>query len=183
MMLRVLIKLILALLSTVTATLPASAEFIPLIPSNKTIVAYVVDGDTIAVQMKGELEKIRLIGIDTPESRRNKRATRQAERSERDIKTIMEFGQRAKQALQTLLPKGTELKVEYDIEKRDRYGRLLAYVYLKNNIMVNEEMIAQGYAQLLTYPPNIKHTERFTRALRRSQKEGRGLWASGGFKN
>jgi len=177
---RILTTLLFALLPTLSS---ASAEFIPLLPTKKPLVAYVVDGDTIAVRIDRGVEKVRLIGIDTPESRKNERAALQAERSHRDIKTIMEFGRRAKDAMKELLPKGTELRIEYDVQKRDKYGRLLGYVYRTDNTMVNEEMLLRGYAQLLTIPPNVKYVDRFKKALAKSQREKRGLWASGGFSN
>jgi micrococcal nuclease len=182
-MTRLFLNLLLALIAASAIVAPASAEFIALIPSKMPFVAYVVDGDTIAVRIDKTIEKVRLIGIDTPESRKNERAQLQAERSNRDIKTIMEFGKRAKDTLKGLLPKGTELRVEYDTQKRDKYGRLLAYVYRTDNVMINEEMILRGYAQLLTIPPNVRYVERFKRALAKSKKEQRGLWASGGFQN
>jgi micrococcal nuclease len=181
---KTMIRCALALLITVTATaLSASAEFIPLLATKQPLVAYVIDGDTIAVRIDRTVEKVRLIGIDTPESRKNERAALQAERSNRDIKTIMEFGRRAKDCLKSLLPKGTELRIEYDVQKRDKYGRLLGYVYRTDNTMINEEMLLRGYAQLLTIPPNVKYVDRFKKVLAKSQKEKRGLWASGGFQN
>jgi len=159
----------------------ARAEFLALIPSKKPILNYVVDGDTISVHINGEAEKVRLIGIDTPESRRNDRAKLQAERSKRDVATIVQMGKKAKEVLKEILPKGTELRIEYDVQKRDKYGRLLAYVYKTDNTMINEEMLRQGYAQLLTIPPNVRYVERFRKVLTKSQKEGRGFWGSGGF--
>ena len=179
-MMRILTALLCTALLTVSS---ASAEFIPLLPTKKPLVAYVVDGDTIAVRIDRGLEKVRLIGIDTPESRKNKQALLQAERSKRDIKTIMEFGRRAKDSLKGLLPKGTELRIEHDVQKRDKYGRLLGYVYRTDNTMVNEEMVLRGYAQILTIPPNVKYVDRFKKALAKSQREKRGLWAAGGFSN
>lgn len=176
---RTIIILAIALLSALGVS--ARAEFIPILPSKKPILTYVVDGDTIAVQIEREIEKVRLIGIDTPESRRNDRAKLQAERSKQDLKAIIQMGKQAKEALKTLLPKGTELRVEYDVRKRDKYGRLLAYVYKTDGTMINEEMLRLGYAQLLTIPPNVRYVERFRKALNKAQKEQRGLWASGGF--
>lgn len=176
---RSIIALIVALLTALGVS--ARAEFIPLLPAKKPLLTYVVDGDTIAVQIEREIEKVRLIGIDTPESRRNERANLQAERSRQDVKIILQMGKQAKEALKTLLPKGTELRIEYDVRKRDRYGRLLAYVYKTDGTMINEEMVRLGYAQLLTIPPNVRYVERFKKALTKAQKEERGLWASGGF--
>ncbi len=174
-----LIAIIIALLSSFGFA--AKAEFIPLIPTKTPVLTYVVDGDTIAVQIERTIEKVRLIGIDTPESRRNDRANLQAERSRRDVKTIIQMGKQAKEVFKGLLPKGTELRIEYDVQKRDKYGRLLAYVYTKDNTMINEEMLRLGYAQLLTIPPNVRYVERFRKALTKSRNDKRGLWASGGF--
>ncbi len=176
---RALVALVIAFLSALGIS--ARAEFIPLIPAKTPVLTYVVDGDTIAVQIERDIEKVRLIGIDTPESRRNERAKMQAERTKRDVKTIIQMGKQAKEALKVLLPKGTELRIEYDVQKRDRYGRLLAYVYTKDNTMINDEMLRQGYAQLLTIPPNVRYVERFRKTLTKAQKEQQGLWRSGGF--
>jgi micrococcal nuclease len=179
-----MIRFVLCLITIISLSVnSAAAEFRPLLPTKKPVVAYVVDGDTIAVHIDRAVEKVRLIGIDTPESRKNDRAALQAERSHQDIKTIMEFGRRAKETLKGLLPKGTELRIEYDVQKRDKYGRLLAYVYRTDNLMINEEMVSRGYAQLLTIPPNVRYVDRFKKALNKSQREKRGLWASGGFQN
>jgi len=181
-MIRALSALLFSLVLLLGAPSSTYSEFIPLLPTKKPTVAYVVDGDTIAVRIDRGIEKVRLIGIDTPESRSNDRARLQAERSRRDIKTIIQFGKQAKEALKTMLPKNSEVRLEYDVQKRDKYGRLLAYAYI-NNTMVNEEMLLRGYAQLLTIPPNVRYVERFRKALAKSQKERRGLWESGGFQN
>jgi micrococcal nuclease len=143
----------------------------------------VVDGDTITVRLGERTESVRLIGIDTPESRFNKRAALQAERSEKDVRTILNLGKQAYAALRSLAPKGSMVRLEFDVERRDRYDRLLAYVYSHDGVMLNEEMISRGYAQLLTIPPNVRYVERFTKALKKSQQAGRGLWSSGGFRN
>lgn len=179
-MFRIVSALLIALCGTV---LSASAEFIPLLPTKRPILAYVVDGDTIAIRIDRRIEKVRLIGVNTPESLRNKQSAIQAKRSNRDIKTILEMGRRAKNSLKDLLPKGSEVRLEYDVQKRDKYGRLLAYVYRTDNTMINEEIVLRGYAQIRTIPPNVKYADRFSRALAKSQKAKRGLWASGGFQN
>jgi len=182
-MIRTLSAIALGFAITLGVCASPRADFRPLIPSNRPTVAYVVDGDTIAVQLGRGVDKVRLIGIDTPESRSNDRAKLQAERSKRDIKTILQLGKQAKETLKSLLPKGTELRLEYDAQQRDKYGRLLAYAYRMDNTMINEEMLLRGYAQLLTIPPNIRYVERLRKALNKAQKEQRGLWASGGFQN
>jgi micrococcal nuclease len=154
------------------------------VPAPKTApLVYVIDGDTIAVRVNRQIEKVRLIGIDTPESRKNNRAKLQAERSSRDVKAIVELGHQASMTMKEIAKPGTEIRLEFDVRERDKYGRLLAYAYLPNGTMINEEMLSRGYAQLLTMPPNVRHVARFKAALKESQQEGRGLWASGGFNN
>lgn len=176
---RYILTVLVVLLASLSVV--AHAEFIPLIPSKTPVVTYIIDGDTIAVQIGRTIEKVRLIGIDTPESRRNERANLQAERGKRDVKAIIQMGKQAKEALKGLAPKGTELRIEYDVQRRDKYGRLLAYLYTKDNTMINEEMLRLGYAQLLTIPPNVRYVERFRKVLTKSRDDKRGLWASGGF--
>jgi micrococcal nuclease len=139
----------------------------------------VVDGDTIKVRNGDRIESVRLIGIDAPESNPNDRAFRQAERTSLDIKTIVQLGKRSKYHLQNLLPVGTVVKLETDADPRDRYGRLLAYVYLPSGAMVNETMLASGFASPLTVPPNVKYAERFAKVSRESRNAKRGLWAEG----
>jgi len=142
-------------------------------------VTRVVDGDTIVVQLdSGRLEHVRLIGIDTPESKPNKRASLQAGRSQRDEQSIIAMGKEAMRITEQLSPPGTPVSLELDVQPRDKYRRLLAYVYLPSGAMLNEEIIARGYANLLTIPPDVRHTERFRRALEASRAARRGLWAA-----
>ncbi len=63
-----------------------------------------------------------------------------------------------------------------DVEKRDKYGRLLGYVYLSNGKMLNEEVVKAGYGSLMTHPPNVKYQERFLKAYREARENNRGLW-------
>ena len=116
-----------------------------------------VDGDTIVV---GE-ERVRLIGIDTPES----------------VKpgTPVECFAREASAFLERLVEGRRVRLELDVEERDRYGRLLAYVY-RDDLFVNAEMVARGYATVATFPPNVRHVQRFLRLQRDARANGRGLW-------
>jgi micrococcal nuclease len=95
----------------------------------------VVDGDTLALTNG---EKVRLIGIDAPESRPNPRAEKQMEAQGKDLTTIIFMGKAATRFVQGLVRPGDQVRLEFDIEKRDRYGRLLCYVYLRNGKMLNE---------------------------------------------
>ena len=136
----------------------------------------VVDGDTLKINYKGKQESIRLIGIDAPESRVNPRAKRESQRTGKDMKNILAMGKEATQFVNTLVKSGDKVSIEFDVEKRDKYGRLLGYVYLSNGKMLNEEIVKSGYANLLTIPPNIKYQDRFVRAYREARGNNRGLW-------
>lgn len=141
-------------------------------------VVRVVDGDTLKVELNGRVENIRLIGIDTPESKVNKKAKKDAARSSQDIKTIVSLGKAATSFTKSIIKPGDLVDIEQDVQSRDRYGRLLAYVYLKSGKMLNEEIIAAGFASVMTIPPNVRHQERFLRAYRTARERQRGLWAS-----
>lgn len=169
-----IIALVLSLLHTF---LPSSHVTWATVREQQADVVSVVDGDTISVTIDGKLERVRLIGIDTPESRPNRRASKQATSERLDSKKILELGAKASAHTKTLLPKGSHVRLEYDVQKRDRYGRLLAYVWLPDGTMANEEIIRSGFAYLLTIPPNVKYREKFADAFRKSREESRGLWA------
>ncbi len=142
------------------------------------IVATVVDGDTIRIRRPGRRsELVRLIGLDAPEKRLNARAEGSARRNHVDIRKILFLGEKASNYLRGRLPKGSAITLEYDVEHRDRYGRLLAYVYLPDKTCLNEEILAAGYAHLLTVPPNVRHSEILRAAYRKAREAGAGLWA------
>lgn len=119
----------------------------------------ITDGDTVKLLIQGRQEKCRLIGIDAPELAQHP------------------WGQGARAAMAKLLS-GRALSVEIDVQERDRYGRLLIYLFA-NGTLVNETMILQGNAQLYTVPPNVRYVERFRRAQEQARAALRGIWAPG----
>jgi micrococcal nuclease len=121
-------------------------------------VTRVIDGDTFVVA--GD-ERVRLIGVDTPETRR-------------PGSPVECFGRRAS-AMTRRLVEGRRVRLELDVEPRDRYGRLLAYVRRSDGLFVNAELVRRGYATPLTVPPNVRHAARFTRLAREARRAGRGL--------
>ena len=143
--------------------------------SNATVVR-VVDGDTLRIEMNGHEEAVRLIGIDTPESKINKKAKKDAIKTNHDIETITAMGKEAARYVRTLVRKGDMVGIEYDVQKRDKYHRLLVYAYLSDGKMLNEEIIKAGYANVMTYPPNVKYQDRFVRAYREARDTKRGLY-------
>ena len=101
-------------------------------------VVKVIDGDTLVLKMNGKEEKFRLIGIDCPEARVNPKAQKDSERSGEDLRKIIEMGQKATEFIKSLVRKGDRVRIEFDVQKRDQYGRLLGYVYLGDGRMLNE---------------------------------------------
>lgn len=123
----------------------------------------VVDGDTIVVT--GGI-RVRLIGVDTPETKDPR-------------KTVQCFGREAADHTSQLLAPGTKVRLVYDVERTDRYGRMLAYVYrLADGVFVNAALIRDGYAQVATFPPNVAHVEEFLELQRQARAAGRGLWSA-----
>lgn len=124
----------------------------------------VVDGDTYEIFIGGR-EKVRLIGVDTPES-----LAPQKERNVKEGRVASDF---AKELLE-----GKFVQVEYDVQERDRYGRVLAYLYIDGK-MINEILLEEGMAQTATYPPNIKYADRFREIERAARESGKGFWKDG----
>jgi micrococcal nuclease len=128
-------------------------------------VVKVVDGDTIHVMVGGRAEKVRYIGMDTPET--HKPGT-----------PVQCFG-RAASAFNARLVAGKPVQLRTDAETRDRYGRLLAYVYRRpDGLFVNAELVRRGYAVILTIPPNVSHAGELLRLERGARVAGRGLWSA-----
>jgi len=124
----------------------------------------VVDGDTIDIAISGNTERVRLIGINTPETKH-------------PTKGMECFGPEASAYTKQLLPKGTKLRVERDIEARDKYGRLLLYVYIENsNVFVNLDLVLQGYARPMVFEPNTAHKADFAQAATQAELRNVGLW-------
>lgn len=135
---------------------------------NRAEVIEVVDGDTVRLDVAGRIENVRLIGIDTPET---KHPTRGVEC----------YGPEAASFLTALLPPGTVLRVERDAQARDAYGRLLLYVYLAHvdgERFVNLEIVARGLARPLSIEPNVRYEHNFVDAAFDAQRNLRGLWAA-----
>jgi micrococcal nuclease len=136
-------------------------------PPSSGRVVRVVDGDTIRVRLGGTEERVRYIGVDTPES--VKPGT-----------PVQCFG-KAASAFNARLVRARTVRLEFDAERRDRYGRLLAYVYREpDGLFVNAELMRRGYAQPLTIAPNVAHASEFRRLARTARRGERGLWAACG---
>jgi micrococcal nuclease len=128
-------------------------------PARGTVLR-VTDGDTIRVRLDGGgVERVRYIGVDTPERGRC-------------------FARQATAANARLL--GRRIRLEYDADRRDRYGRLLAYVRGRDGRMINAELVRGGFAVPLTVAPNVRQAARLRRLAREARLAGRGLWGACG---
>jgi micrococcal nuclease len=127
----------------------------------------VVDGDTIDVEIGERTERVRLIGIDTPETKKPN-------------SPVECWGPEASAFTESLLPVGTAVRIERDIVGRDDYGRLLGYVHLVNGVdlFVNLEIVEQGFAQPLTIEPNSTFARDFAAAARRAERADLGMWGA-----
>lgn len=128
-------------------------------------VVKVIDGDTIIVlDSTGTEVHVRLIGINSPESR--------------DFKHIKKepLGEEATEQAKNIM-KDMRVYLEFDVEKQDKYGRALAYVYTEDGVFVNDSMLRSGYAELMTISPNVKHVDRFVASQAFAKAHEKGIWS------
>jgi micrococcal nuclease len=134
-------------------------------PTQEAAVVRVVDGDTIIVRLGGQDMRLRYIGIDAPET-------------VRPDHPVEWLGPEASEANRRLV-EGRTLILEKDVSETDRFGRLLRYAWLRDGgdwLMVNHELVRLGYAQVTTFPPDVKYADLFLEAQREAREAGRGLW-------
>lgn len=134
-------------------------------PTETALVLRVVDGDTIEVDRGLGAEKVRYIGVDTPET-------------VKPGSPVEWMGPEASAANKALV-EGREVVLEHDVSETDRYGRLLRYVWLHDGpawTLVNLALVSAGYAAVVTYPPDVKYVELYLAAQREAREAGRGLW-------
>lgn len=144
-----------------TVTVPGTTE-----QGTEAVVRSVVDGDTIEVSFGGGTgERVRLLGIDTPET-------------VKPDAPVDCFGPEASAATKDLLEPGTTVIVQRDTEARDRYGRLLGYIWRTDGTFVNRVLVADGFARTLSIAPNTAHRGDLAAAAAEARAAGRGLWAS-----
>jgi micrococcal nuclease len=134
--------------------------------TNEASVVLVVDGDTVRLRIADTTETVRLIGVDTPETKH-------------PTKGVQCYGPQATQFLAQLLPVGSVVRIERDVEARDAYRRLLLYLYVTVNgteVFVNRELVVRGFARPLDIAPNSRYGDVFVTAAFDAQQNARGLW-------
>ena len=132
----------------------------------------VVDGDTLKLSDK---RRIRLIGVDTPELHYSEKLLRDSKRTHKNIEAIQALGAKAADFTRELC-EGKNVRIETDVRKLDKYGRLLAYIYLEDGTFVNAKILEEGYGQVMTIPPDVKYADYFLKLEREARKNGKGLW-------
>ena len=147
----------------ITAFTPITAIAQPAAPLPGCTIRRVIDGDTFVCSADSTRVTVRLLGVDAPE------------RGQRP------YGQEATRFLQRTLPPGTVVRIERDVRERDRYGRLLAWVWTGDEGMLNEALLRAGLAVVDIQPPNVRHAERLRDAARAAREAGTGLWATPAF--
>jgi micrococcal nuclease len=144
-----------------------SPAYAPLREELSGTLVRIVDGDTVWVRLASGVEKVRYIGIDAPEVHHPTRGE--------------EPGGRAATEINRGLVDDRPVRLEPDVQLRDRYGRLLAYVWVTRadggEVMVNAELVRLGYAQVMTIPPNVRHAEMLRKLAVEARENHRGLWA------
>ena len=148
------------------ATSAAERATWPKAPANAVAarVERVVDGDTFVAELGGRDERVRVIGVDTPETVAPGRP-------------VERYGKEASNFAKRELT-GATVRLGGDVEPRDRYDRLLAYVWLPDGTFWNALLAAEGYAQLITVPPNVAYVDLFRRLVAEARAAHRGLWAN-----
>ena len=141
--------------STTSETLPPPPQ-----ASGDCVLSFVIDGDSIRC---ADGREIRLLSIDAPEMAQEP------------------WGARAREELLRVAPTSTSLRVEYDVERVDSFGRDLAYLHLPEGDMLNEHMVASGYALAFIFPPNRRYEDRILAAEAAASAAGSGLWGEWGF--
>lgn len=141
-------------------------------------VVRVIDGDTFKGIIDTDTFYIRLIGVDCPESKKNIKTCKDAKESNIDIKTIINMGKLAKRFTEKYIKEDSIILLEYDVQKRDKYGRILGYIWLNDTLMFNDFLIKEGYAQLMTFPPNLKYHKKFLKSLKLAREQEKGLWST-----
>ncbi len=122
------------------------------------------DGDTVTLSINNNIFRARLIGIDAPEMGQRP------------------WGEKAKRHLKRLIKPGEKIIIETDIERLDKYDRLLVYLFKEDGTLINERMLLDGYAVLFTIPPNVRYVERFIKAEETASELKKGIWGKDGLK-
>jgi micrococcal nuclease len=162
------VALVAVAVTAATLAIRNRGEGVPELPPDVGMVEWVIDGDTVDIEIAGAEERVRLIGINTPETHT-------------DTGVPECFGPEAFAFTRSLLPVGTEVRLVRDVVGRDDYDRLLAYVFRRDDdLFVNEAIIGGGHARPLSIGPNTAYADRFVAAATAAEAADLGLWGACG---
>ncbi|MDD5042182.1 MAG: thermonuclease family protein [Candidatus Omnitrophica bacterium] len=139
---------------------------------SNVLVLRVVDGDTLKLE---DGNYVRLLGIDTPELHESAKLYRDSSRSGKSVEEIKREGKRSYEFTRALA-EGRRVRLEFDTERRDKYNRILAYVFLQDGTFLNGRIVEEGYASITHYKMNTKYADEFLRLYRQARENRRGLW-------
>ncbi len=148
---------------SIVSSLGSSCASPKQLPSDVATIIRVIDGDTVVLRLQGEIETVRLIGVDTPET-------------VHPTKPVECFGPEASAFTHSVLKPKTQVRVQRDVEARDRYQRLLIYLYLIDGTFVNQELLRLGFARTMSIAPNTAFANRFTSIENVARENQIGLW-------
>lgn len=131
----------------------------------------VISADTLTILYHGKWEEIKLIGPDAPETVLNDKAYEEALRNSLTPDEVLSRGLKATEFVKQYLQYGSQVWVEFDVQKRDRFSRLQGYVYLANGRMLNEILLRRGLAELFLAPPNLRYSHRFQEMARLARRD------------
>ena len=151
------------LLLSIVSSLGSSCASPKQLPSDVATIIRVIDGDTVVLRLQGEIETVRLIGVDTPET-------------VHPTKPVECFGPEASAFTHSVLKPKTQVRVQRDVEARDRYQRLLIYLYLIDGTFVNQELLRLGFARTMSIAPNTAFATRFASIETVARENQIGLW-------
>jgi micrococcal nuclease len=145
-------------------------------PREPATIIRVLDGDTIRVIYCDKRETVKLIGIEVPENKLNRKAKEEAIKSGQNLLTVISTGIDAAVFVKGLIKKGDAVSLEFDLQTRDIDGALLAYVYLPDGRMLNEEILKAGYADIEPNSPNMRYRQRLIKDYTDAKEHKRGFW-------
>ncbi|WP_405100599.1 thermonuclease family protein [Oceanobacillus sp. FSL H7-0719] len=164
-MLRKIFSTVFLFIILITAACISETEVI----GEKATFIRAVDGDTLIAEIDGQEEYVRLLLIDTPETKH-------------PTKDVQPFGFEASKFMETAFEKNETIYLEFGTEKRDKYDRILAYLYNENGDMINELLLEEGLARVaFVYPPNDKYVDDFYEIEEKARNKNSGIWSIPGY--
>jgi len=148
---------------TIVLSFSSSCSSPQQLPSDVASVIRVIDGDTVVLRLQGVIETVRLIGVDTPET-------------VHPTKPVGCFGPEASAFTHSALKPKTQVRVQRDVEARDRYQRLLVYLYLLDGTFINQELLRLGFARTMNITPNTAFATKFASIETVARENQIGLW-------